>query len=81
MPLASTPELSMPAPRPKQGNRQLWGKRGPIPEAAQTRFGELVEKAARPIDDVRGTARYRHHALGVLGRRTLTWAWEAYRCA
>jgi CO/xanthine dehydrogenase FAD-binding subunit len=59
----------------------LWSKPAPIPDAAVTRFGELVEHAARPIDDVRGTARYRHHALGVLGRRTLTWAWEAYRCA
>jgi CO/xanthine dehydrogenase FAD-binding subunit len=59
----------------------LWSKREPIPEAALTRFGELIEHAAKPIDDVRGTARYRHHALGVLGRRTLTWAWEAYRCA
>jgi CO/xanthine dehydrogenase FAD-binding subunit len=58
----------------------LWSKRGPIPDAALARFGELVELAARPIDDVRGTARYRHHALGVLGRRTLTWAWDAYRC-
>jgi CO/xanthine dehydrogenase FAD-binding subunit len=59
----------------------LWSKRASIPEAALASFGELVEHAARPIDDVRGTARYRHHALGVLGRRTLTWAWEAYRCA
>ena len=59
---------------------ELWGKNAPIPDAALATFGELVEKAARPIDDVRGTARYRHHALGVLGRRTLTWAWEAYRC-
>jgi CO/xanthine dehydrogenase FAD-binding subunit len=59
----------------------LWTKRTPIPEAALASFGELVERAARPIDDVRGTARYRHHALGVLARRTLTWAWEAYRCA
>jgi CO/xanthine dehydrogenase FAD-binding subunit len=59
----------------------LWAKPAPIPEIAQARFGELVAKAARPIDDVRGTARYRHHALGVLGRRTLTWAWDAYRCA
>ena len=58
-----------------------WGRRTPIPDAALARFGELVEGAARPIDDVRGSARYRHHALGVLGRRTLTWAWEAYRCA
>jgi CO/xanthine dehydrogenase FAD-binding subunit len=59
----------------------LWDRHAPIPEAAITRFGELVEHAARPIDDVRGTARYRHHALGVLARRTLTWAWEGYRCA
>ncbi|MGN6867207.1 MAG: FAD binding domain-containing protein [Solirubrobacteraceae bacterium] len=60
---------------------ELWSARTPIPDAALASFGELVEKAASPIDDVRGTARYRHHALGVLGRRTLTWAWEAYRCA
>src|SRR5690242_13592849 len=59
----------------------LWSRRAPIPDAALAHFGELVEGAARPIDDVRGSARYRHHALGVLGRRTLTWAWEAYRCA
>jgi CO/xanthine dehydrogenase FAD-binding subunit len=59
----------------------LWSTRATIPGRALARFGELVEQAARPIDDVRGTARYRHHALGVLGRRTLTWAWEAYRCA
>jgi CO/xanthine dehydrogenase FAD-binding subunit len=58
----------------------LWSNHGPIPDAALSRFGRLVEQAAKPIDDVRGTARYRHHALGVLGRRTLTWAWEAYRC-
>ncbi len=59
----------------------LWAKRTPVPDTALARFGDLVERAARPIDDVRGTARYRHHALGVLARRTLGWAWEAYRCA
>jgi CO/xanthine dehydrogenase FAD-binding subunit len=53
----------------------------PLDADAARRFGELVEAAARPIDDVRGTARYRHHALGVLARRTLTWAWEEHRCA
>jgi CO/xanthine dehydrogenase FAD-binding subunit len=41
------------------------------------RFGELVAQAASPIDDVRGSAAYRRHALAVLARRTLKWAWEA----
>jgi CO/xanthine dehydrogenase FAD-binding subunit len=40
------------------------------------RFGELVADAARPIDDVRGTSAYRRHALSVLARRTLAWAWS-----
>jgi CO/xanthine dehydrogenase FAD-binding subunit len=55
-----------------------WDGRGPIAEEALARFGELVGAAARPIDDVRGTARYRSHAVGVLGRRTLQWAWSDY---
>jgi len=57
----------------------LWESRGPLGAAAVGRFGELVAGAARPIDDVRGTAAYRVHALGVLARRTLTWAWDQYR--
>ena len=57
----------------------LWESRGPLGEAAVTRFGELAAAAARPIDDVRGTAGYRVHALGVMARRTLTWAWEQHR--
>jgi CO/xanthine dehydrogenase FAD-binding subunit len=58
-----------------------WESRGPVPESVARRFGELVAAAASPIDDVRGTAAYRRHALGVLARRTLTWAWDDYRKA
>ncbi len=58
---------------------RLWDERGPIPAAAADRFGELVAEAAQPIDDVRGTIRYRRHALWVLARRTLGWAWDDLR--
>jgi CO/xanthine dehydrogenase FAD-binding subunit len=57
----------------------LWESRAPIGASAAARFGELVAAGAEPIDDVRGTAAYRVHALGVLARRTLSWAWSAYR--
>jgi CO/xanthine dehydrogenase FAD-binding subunit len=57
----------------------LWESAGPLPGAVTQRFGELVGAAARPIDDVRGTAAYRRHALSVLARRTLAWTWAAYR--
>jgi CO/xanthine dehydrogenase FAD-binding subunit len=59
----------------------LWEGRGPLTPSALKRFGDLVAGAAAPIDDVRGSAAYRRHALGVLARRTLTWAWEEQRCA
>ncbi len=57
----------------------LWQSRAEIPDATATRFGDLVAADASPIDDVRGTAAYRRHALSVLARRTLGWAWSDYR--
>ncbi len=56
----------------------LWESRGPLPGSAASRFADLVGQAARPIDDVRGSAAYRVHALRVLSRRTLGWAWDEY---
>jgi CO/xanthine dehydrogenase FAD-binding subunit len=68
------------------------GSVGPVPlrapeaEAlAATRFGDasaageigaLVTEAARPIDDHRGTADYRRHAVGVLAARSIRAAWS-----
>lgn len=54
-----------------------WEGRRPVGDSAIDRFGELVAAAAKPIDDVRGTAAYRRHALAVLARRCLGWAWAA----
>jgi len=56
-----------------------WDKRRPPSDAAVARFGELVAAAAKPIDDVRGTAAYRRHGLSVMARRSLAWAWQDYR--
>ena len=56
----------------------LWESRGELSEALAREFGERVKTAAAPIDDVRGTAAYRLHSLGVMARRTLTWAWADY---
>ncbi|MEV4571906.1 FAD binding domain-containing protein [Nonomuraea jabiensis] len=48
----------------------------PLDPALARRFGELCAAAAAPIDDVRGKAAYRVHAIGVMARRTLAWAWN-----
>ena len=50
------------------------------PETVQE-FGQLVAEAARPIDDVRGSAAYRRHACAVLARRALAWALDDRRAA
>jgi CO/xanthine dehydrogenase FAD-binding subunit len=45
----------------------------PLRDGAADEFGRLTADAARPIDDVRGTAAYRKHAVEVLARRSLAW--------
>ena len=58
--------------------RASYGSAGPKPGflvAPLEEAGEFPEKVARdasPIDDVRGTARYRTHALRVLAERALS---------
>lgn len=59
----------------------LWDSRGELPEPVAIQFAELVKAAAEPINDVRGSAAYRLHALAVMARRTLAWAWRDYRDA
>jgi CO/xanthine dehydrogenase FAD-binding subunit len=59
--------------------RGLWESRAGLDDRLVARFGELAAQAAQPIDDVRGTANYRRHAVGVMARRTLGWAWKDYQ--
>jgi CO/xanthine dehydrogenase FAD-binding subunit len=44
-----------------------------LPEETVSEFGRLAAVAARPIDDVRGSAAYRRHVVEVLARRALLW--------
>ena len=46
----------------------------PMADQSIDEFAELVAAAARPLDDVRGTAAYRRHGCKVLARRAITWA-------
>jgi len=55
-----------------------WDDGRDLQGALQAEFAARVAAAASPIDDVRGTADYRRHALHVLAERTLGWAWQAY---
>ena len=45
-----------------------------LPDTVVDEFSRLVASAAKPLDDVRGTAAYRRHACTVLARRALRWA-------
>ena len=57
--------------------RAVYGSAGPVPGVVvasldeREEFADRVAEAASPIDDVRGTAAYRRHALRVLTARAL----------
>jgi len=53
----------------------------PLPEGVISEFGRSAAAAARPIDDVRGSAAYRRHAVEVLARRALRWTVDDWRSA
>jgi CO/xanthine dehydrogenase FAD-binding subunit len=54
-----------------------FGSAGPVPTLVRAgldeadSFPQRVAEAASPIDDVRGTAGYRRHALRILTKRAL----------
>jgi CO/xanthine dehydrogenase FAD-binding subunit len=53
--------------------------RAMLDDATIDGFAERVAAAARPIDDVRGSAAYRRHGCRVLGNRALRWALDDRR--
>jgi CO/xanthine dehydrogenase FAD-binding subunit len=69
--------LALVADRERDELRASFGSAGPVPGLVTARldereqFPEQVAEAASPIDDVRGTAAYRRHALRVLTARAL----------
>ncbi len=69
--------LALAADRERGELRAAYGSAGPVPALvtaplhAGESFPERVAEAARPIDDVRGSAEYRRYALRVLTARAL----------
>jgi CO/xanthine dehydrogenase FAD-binding subunit len=69
--------LALSADRERGELRASFGSAGPVtglvhaPLEERDSFAERVAEAASPIDDVRGTAAYRRHALRVLATRAL----------
>jgi CO/xanthine dehydrogenase FAD-binding subunit len=69
--------LALAVDRERGELRAAYGSAGPVPALVaapmteRETFAEQVAAAASPIDDVRGSARYRRHALRVLTARAL----------
>lgn len=57
----------------------FWDSRRQLPPSVTDRFARLVAASSAPIDDVRGTGAYRRHALTVMARRALSWAWADFQ--
>jgi carbon-monoxide dehydrogenase medium subunit len=60
-----------------EASQALMGKK--FDDAAVANAATLAIAAASPIDDMRGTAEYRRHVVGVLTRRVLTTAAQRAR--